>query len=70
MQAFMNALSPGYFETMQIPLLEGRDFTRLRRRRKTPTVAIVNRRFAEHFFKGQERRRQAARLGRRARTRS
>src|SRR5262249_10715677 len=26
MQAFMNALSPQYFKTMQIPLLEGRDF--------------------------------------------
>jgi predicted permease len=51
MQAFMNALSPGYFETMKIPLLEGRDF-RLSDAREEANVAIVNRRFAEHFFKG------------------
>jgi predicted permease len=51
MQAFMNSLSPGYFGTMQIPLLEGRDF-RVTDARKEATVAIVNRRFAEHFFKG------------------
>jgi predicted permease len=49
MQAFMNSLSPGYFETMQIPLLEGRDFTRLDPAER-PRVAIVNRQFAEHFF--------------------
>ena len=51
MQAFMNALSPGYFETMKIPLLEGRDFTQMDAKEES-AVAIVNRRFAEHFFKG------------------
>src|SRR5262249_11115890 len=51
MQAFMNALSPGYFETMRIPVIEGRDF-RESDAREQATVAIVNRRFAEHFFKG------------------
>lgn len=51
MQAFMNALSPGYFATMQIPFLEGRDFNRLDIKQDA-TVAIVNRRFADHFFPG------------------
>jgi putative ABC transport system permease protein len=49
MQMFMNGVSPGYFGAMQIPFLEGRDFTRLDAQ-KQATVAIVNRRFAEHFF--------------------
>jgi len=52
MQAFMNALSPGYFEAMKIPILEGRDF-RVSDLTENSKVAIVNRRFAEHFFKGQ-----------------
>jgi predicted permease len=51
MQAFMNALSPGYFETMKIPFYEGRDFTRMDAKEET-AVAIVNRRFADHFFPG------------------
>ena len=51
MQAFMNSLSPGYFKTMQIPILEGRDFTRMDYK-ENATVVIVNRRFSEHFFKG------------------
>jgi predicted permease len=45
----MNSLSPGYFATMNIPLLEGRDF-RPDEAKEQPSVAIVNRRFAEHFF--------------------
>jgi len=52
MQAFMNSLSPGYFETMRIPLLEGRDFKELDFKKEW-TVAIVNRRFANHYFPGQ-----------------
>lgn len=52
MQAFMNMLSPGYFTTMKIPLLEGRDFRPGDEAEKT-RVAIVNKRFAEHFFPGQ-----------------
>jgi predicted permease len=51
MQAFMNALSPDYFKTMKIPFIEGRDFTRADLKEEA-TVAIVNRRFAEHFFNG------------------
>jgi predicted permease len=51
MQAFMNSVSPGYFATMKIPLLEGRDF-RESDAKEEPDVAIVNRKFAEHFFPG------------------
>jgi predicted permease len=51
MQAFMNALSPGYFETMKIPFIEGRDFTVLDQKEQA-TVAIVNKKFADHFFPG------------------
>jgi len=45
------SVSPGWLETMKIPLLAGRDF------RPAETgldqVAIVNRAFAERFFKGE-----------------
>ena len=51
MQAFMNALSAGYFETMKIPFIEGRDFTALDAK-EDATVAIVNKKFADHFFPG------------------
>jgi len=49
MQAFINSLSPGYFETMGISLLEGRDFDR-RDIKEDAKVAIVNQRFAKHYF--------------------
>jgi predicted permease len=51
MQAFMNAVSPGYFATMGIPLIEGRDFNR--RDISKPgewKQAVVNQQFARHFF--------------------
>jgi predicted permease len=49
MQAFMNSISPGYFKTMGIPVLEGRDFDQ-RDMKDNSKVAIVNEQFARHFF--------------------
>jgi predicted permease len=58
MQAFMNALTPGYFKAMHVPILAGRDFqltdqptTWTDDENSGPRAAIVNRKFAEHFFK-------------------
>ena len=45
-------VSPGYFATMQIPLLEGRDFSTLDERKGAP-VMIVNQAFVMRFFRGQ-----------------
>jgi predicted permease len=59
MQAFMNAVSPDYFKTLKTPMIEGRDFRDTDARELAGFVggeggvAIVNRRFAEHFFPGQ-----------------
>jgi predicted permease len=49
MQAFMNSLSPGYFKTMGIPILEGRDFDWKDIKDKS-NVVIVNQKFAQHYF--------------------
>lgn len=49
MQAFMNSVSPGYFETMGTRLLAGRMFDR-RDMKENAKVAIVNEKFARHFF--------------------
>ncbi len=72
MQAFMNAVSPDYFTTMKIPLIEGRDFRENEARAigdDKPGVAIVNRRFAEHFFPGHSAVGKRHRLGRAGRSR-
>jgi predicted permease len=48
-QAYINGLSPGYWRTMGVPLLEGRDFQDGDVDGR-PKVAIVNRKFASRFF--------------------
>jgi predicted permease len=52
LQAFYNAVSPGYFETMKIPVLQGRDLRRSDESSGHWTVCVVNKRFADHFFPG------------------
>jgi putative ABC transport system permease protein len=46
------SVSPDYFRVLSIPLIQGRAFRELDSAR-APRVAIVNRAFAERFFRGQ-----------------
>jgi predicted permease len=57
--AFMNWIGPGYFTTLSVPILAGRDFTerdtQMQQHGDRPTdlvsrVVIVNERFAKRFF--------------------
>jgi putative ABC transport system permease protein len=50
--ADLTPVSPGYFGVMQIPLLNGRDFTE-RDDPNSPQVMMVNQAFAEKFFPGE-----------------
>ncbi len=47
--AFFLAVSPGWLDTMKIPLMSGRDF---RNNDANPSVAIVNETFAKQYFGG------------------
>jgi predicted permease len=51
--ADLSPISPEYFRTMQIPVLEGRDFS-VRDDTKSLQVMIVNQAFAQKFFPGEE----------------
>ena len=51
-EAATNLISPGYFHTMQIPMLAGRVFSDADREGSTP-VAIVNESMARQFFAGE-----------------
>ena len=49
MNPWFDTVSPGYFQTLGIPLLAGRDFTE-RDRAGAPRVAVVNDVFARSYF--------------------
>ena len=49
----LNAITPGYFGAMQIPVLKGRDFSE-RDDMKSLQVMMVNQAFAQKFFPGEE----------------
>ena len=44
-------VAPGFFDTLRIPVLQGRDFTERDDRDSAP-VAIVNQTFAQRYFRG------------------
>jgi predicted permease len=62
-QAYMNQIGPGYFATLGVPIVAGRDFrvndNRVVKRADatddfdmTPTTVIINEKFAQRFFAG------------------
>ena len=54
MRLMVNTVSPGYLETLRIPLLSGRDFTKTDREFSLP-VAIVNETMARRYWQTPER---------------
>jgi predicted permease len=53
LQADINTVSSGYFETLEQRFLSGRDFDE-RDTRNAPRVAIVNKQFAVQYFQGRD----------------
>jgi predicted permease len=53
LRARFRFVSPGYFATLGIPLIEGRDFTEADRK-EAELVVIVSKRIAEQLFPGQD----------------
>lgn len=49
MNPHFNAVSPGFFETLQVPIIQGRDFSE-RDNNDTPKICIVNEIFARKYF--------------------
>jgi macrolide transport system ATP-binding/permease protein len=49
----VNSISPGYFDTIGIPLLRGRDFSRTDAA-GAPSVVIINETMAERFWAGED----------------
>jgi putative ABC transport system permease protein len=52
-EANLARVTPGFFETMKIPLLAGRSFTFDDFDAERPTVVVVNESFAKRYFGGQ-----------------
>jgi putative ABC transport system permease protein len=46
-------VSPGFFETMGLPLVDGRDLARRDAEREAVTAVVVNQAFARRYFPGQ-----------------
>jgi predicted permease len=49
----LNAIAPGYFRTLGVPLVKGREFTDADHA-AAPKVAIVNESFVKHFLAGRD----------------
>jgi predicted permease len=48
----MNFVSPGYFKTMNVPIVQGRDFREADLGKDAPKVAMINEKFAKKYFPG------------------